>query len=39
MPRVEKISARPLQIFARLRRRRTLAERMKDWCGQNWNDP
>ena len=39
VPRVEKIRARPLRIFARLRRRRTFAERMRDWCAQNWNDP
>jgi hypothetical protein len=39
MPRVEKVGTGPLRIFARLRRRRTLAERVKDWCAQNWNDP
>ena len=39
MPRLEKIGKGPLRIFARLRRRRTLAERMRDWCAQNWNDP
>ncbi len=39
MPRVETIGAGPLKLLARLRRRRTLTERMKDWCAQNWNDP
>jgi hypothetical protein len=38
-PRAEKIGARPLWIFARLRRRRPLTERMKDWSAQNWTDP
>jgi hypothetical protein len=39
IPKVEKIGKGPLRIFARLRRRRTLAERMKDRHAQNWNDP
>ena len=39
MPRVEKIRPRPLRIFTRLRRRRTLAERMRVWYAQDWNDP
>jgi hypothetical protein len=39
VPRVEKIRAWPLRIFARLRRRRTLAGRMRNWYAQNWNDP
>jgi len=39
VPRVEKIRAWPLRIFARLRRRRTLAGRMRNWYAQNLNDP
>jgi aminoglycoside phosphotransferase (APT) family kinase protein len=39
MPQTEKVGARPRQMLARLRRRRPLAERMKDWIAQNWNDP
>jgi hypothetical protein len=39
MPRAENVGARPRQMLARLRRRRPLAERMKDWIAQNWNDP
>ncbi len=39
MPWVETVGAGPFKLLARLRRRRTLTERMKDWCAQNWNDP
>jgi hypothetical protein len=28
-----------LRRLARRRRGRTLTERMKDWCAENWNDP
>jgi hypothetical protein len=28
-----------LRRLARLGRRRTLTERMKDWCAENWKDP
>ena len=39
MPDAENISARHLKVLSRLRRRRTLSERVKQWCAQNWNAP
>jgi hypothetical protein len=39
MPRAENVDAWPSQMLTRLRRRRTLAERVKDWVAQNWTDP
>jgi hypothetical protein len=38
MPGVEKIDRRWSGRVGR-RRERTLTERMKDWCAENWTDP
>jgi hypothetical protein len=35
---VEKVGRKRFLLFGR-RRQRTLAERMKDWCAENWTDP
>ena len=35
---VEKVGRKRFLLFGR-RRKRTLAERMKDWCAENWTDP
>lgn len=39
MPSAEKINRWPRRMFARMRRRRPMNERMKDSCAENWNDP
>jgi hypothetical protein len=39
MPQTETSGSGPLRRLARRRRGRTLTERMKDWCAENWNDP
>jgi len=35
---VERIGRKRFLLFGR-RRQRTLAERMKAWCAENWKDP
>jgi hypothetical protein len=35
---VERIGRKRFLLFGR-RRQRTLTERMKDWCAENWTDP
>ena len=35
---VERVGRKRFLLFGP-RRQRTLTERMKDWCTENWNDP
>jgi hypothetical protein len=37
MPRTEQTATEPRRLTRR--RRRTLTERMKDWCAENWKGP
>jgi hypothetical protein len=39
MPQTEACGSGRLKGPARRRRGRTLTERMKDWCAENWKDP
>ena len=39
MPQTEDFESGRLERLARRRRRRTLTERMRDWCAENWKDP
>jgi hypothetical protein len=39
MPQTEVFGPGRLERLARRRRGRTLTERMKDWCAENWKDP
>ena len=38
MPRMERILPWPLRMLARLRRGRSVRERVKDWMAENWTD-
>jgi hypothetical protein len=39
MPQTEDFGSGRPNVPARRRRGRTLSERMKDWCAENWKDP
>jgi hypothetical protein len=39
MPQAERITTWPLRMWVRLWRRRTITERVKEWCTENWTDP
>ena len=38
MPRMERILPWPLRMLARLRRGRSVRERVKDWMAENWTN-
>jgi hypothetical protein len=39
MPQAERITTWPLRMWVRLWRGRTITERVKEWCTENWTDP
>jgi Protein of unknown function (DUF3040) len=39
MPQVERVTSWPPRMWVRLWRGRTITQRVKDWCDENWNDP
>jgi hypothetical protein len=38
MPRAEHIADWPFRMLDRLRPGRSVTERVRDWCAENWND-
>ena len=38
MPRAERLKPWPSRMLARLWPGRTVSERVRDWCAENWND-
>jgi hypothetical protein len=39
MPQAERIASWPFRIWIRLWRGRTVTQRVKEWCTEDWNEP